>query len=160
MCNNFVVSDFPQSELPHTEEVFDTVCQKVSALQQLHKNADIPALSEIQSQLNFRFAQATELADLLQGRLEEFKVERDAIESDIDDAVSWVAGVRERLVTLDDMSGQDDAIVSRLQVTQVIDGCRDISVVAADCQFTLSGHIDTFSRQAKNFFLSHIQPTL
>jgi len=110
----------------------------VSALQQLHKNASILALSEIQSRLNFRFAQATELADLLQGRLEEFKVERDAIESDIDDAVSWVARVRERLVTLDDMSGQDDAIVSRLQVTQVIDGSSVISVVAADCQVTLA----------------------
>ena len=120
-----------QSELPHTEEVFDAVCQKMSALKQLHKNADIPALSQLQSQLNFRFAQATELADLLQGRLEEFKVERDAIEGDIDDAVNWVAGMRERLVTLDDASGQDEAILSRLQMTKVRDRCSFTDVIVA-----------------------------
>ena len=103
----------------HVAETFDEVCHKMAALRSLHKNADIPTVTERQSQLNLRFAQATELANSLQVRLTEFRAEQEEIEGEIDDAVVWLADVRERLASLEDVSGEDEALVSRLQVTQV-----------------------------------------
>ena len=113
-----------QSESTHVAEMFDDVCHKMAALKHLHKNADIPTVTEQQSQLNSRFARATELADSLQVRLTEFRAEQGEIEEEIEEAVVWLAEVRERLATLEDVSGEDEALVSRLQVTQVgCDGC-------------------------------------
>ena len=105
--------------MPYFEEAFETLHRRMAALQEATGGQDMPALQDLQLMLDDQFAKAAELSDGLDNRLEEFTEERQGIEREMEEKVKWVANMRDKLAAVDDMSGSDQDLLTRLDNAKV-----------------------------------------
>ena len=107
-----------QNELPYIEEAFETTTRKVATLQELNNDSEIPSLKDMQQTLEAQLAHAAELADQLDNQLDDFTGQKENLEDRISAESKVVARLRETISKLDDITGDDNDILHRLEDTQ------------------------------------------
>ena len=108
-----------QTELPYIEDQFESLSKKIAGLQKLNSQQSIPALEGAQQEAEERFAQATELADILDSKQRDYTIKRAAVQSTVEEQVAWLNDMRDLLAQVDDVSGQDEDLVTRLKSCKV-----------------------------------------
>jgi predicted nucleic acid-binding Zn-ribbon protein len=108
-----------QDEAPHFEKTYETMQEKIAALQDASGGRPLPVLEEMQQTLNSQFNKATDLCDSVDGKLVDFMSKHEALEEEIQEEMKKVTAIRDRLAAIDDITGDDDAIQARLEETKV-----------------------------------------
>ena len=126
---NIQITDYfgLQGDLPGYEEVYETLTQRIAALEELNDGSVIPSLREAEQSLEHEFVKASELATALETQLEVFQGQKENLEGKIREHANWLGQVREKLAQVDDISGSDEVLVKRLETTKLLkselDGC-------------------------------------
>ncbi len=96
------------------------MCKRIYSLDDMSSTQEMPALTEMKANLDYQFAQASELADQLDHKVEDFTTQRSTLEEDMEQQANWVNQVRDKLSSIDDIIGADEDMVSKLNTAKVL----------------------------------------
>lgn len=102
-------------------EVFNSTCEKAKTLEELNKKHQSTAtLKELTSSLEGEFQSAKDLANSLMERLADFSKQKNSLEHNIQAKLQHLVSLQERLQEADDVSGNEDDILRRMNVVKVV----------------------------------------
>ncbi len=118
------------------QKLFETTCHKMVALQAVNSDLEIPELVEMRQELEYQFAHATEVANGLDSRVQDFEGQRDQLENELQREMTFINEVRDRLSKVEDLTGSDEDLAQRLEAAKVssgllvggtwVDACREL----------------------------------
>ena len=85
----------------------------------MNREQEIPELLAAQQEIQGQFDKATTLANQLEGVMADFSDERGNLQKEIEAETEWLNKAKEALAKCDDVSGNDDDLVQRLQKCKV-----------------------------------------
>ena len=108
-----------QDEAPYFQEVLNDINQKIGDLKDMNREQEIPELLAAQKEIQEQFDKATMLANQLGGVMADFSDERSNLQKEIEAETEWLNKAKEMLAKCDDVSGNDEDLVQRLQKCKV-----------------------------------------
>ena len=89
----------------------------------MNREQEIPELLAAQQEIQEQFDKATMLANQLGGVMADFSDERSNLQKEIEGETEWLNKAKEMLAKCDDVSGNDEDLVQRLQKCKVGKTC-------------------------------------
>ncbi|KAL5008450.1 hypothetical protein ScPMuIL_014031 [Solemya velum] len=109
-----------KDESPYYSEIVDELVAKISDLQELNKDCQVPALMNAQETITTQFQRASVLAGKLENTMADFSGERHGLQDEIEAETAWLNQLKDQLAKCDDMSGTDQEVVERLKACKVL----------------------------------------
>lgn len=104
-----------ESELPTYEAMHADLLEKIAELNTMNRGAPIPALGQLNSELQQQFQTLVENAQRLQAIASTYETQEKDLRAAIKASGETITKLRESLIKCDDMSGDNTKIMERLQ---------------------------------------------
>lgn len=109
-----------RSELPSYINIKTEILEKITELTKINKNTEIPALVGLEQGLDKKFATAEECAQNLEEVASSFEEQEKDLRKAVKKCGESINKIREGLIKCDDMSGDNNKIMERLQTCQAL----------------------------------------
>ncbi|CAH1803094.1 unnamed protein product, partial [Owenia fusiformis] len=109
-----------KGELEYFETVHATYQEKVSDLEKLNNEKDIPSLHDAEQEISEKFKEVDQLATELAAKLQQYSATKSGVESEISQELEWLNELREKLAQVDTLTGDDTQLLERLDTCKSV----------------------------------------